>query len=324
MKIRKIIVRSLLTNSTVGFKGLASELNRKLHKLSPRFMDSFRISRSWVTNNIDAAKTKMNSSTHAPLHFLNRVTGFHSVEERKNEVILKDEILQEAKLNANQTKKSYDLHVEDRLKCQKDLNALMQRKDSWNEGDITSFTELYRKDLSFELHEEELKSRYKNAARLFDGAQEDYLAAMRERYVEEQMFSEKVRSASNMWTWGLILTHLILFTTVNFFVEPRKKRQLKQDVGEMILASADTNYLRIAAILEHLSADATPKPIILGKAELGAHSVADANILESNEKHVPELKYWYDTWYDLHYLTTFIRGAITGSLFSIVWAIIML
>ncbi len=70
---------------------------------------------------------------------------------------------------------------------------------------------------------------------------------MRERYIEEQMFSDKIRSASTMWTYGLILTHLGLFCAVQFWVEPKKKTALVDEVARVVQRSVDAAAARIDA-----------------------------------------------------------------------------
>lgn len=62
---------------------------------------------------------------------------------------------------------------------------------------------------------------------------------MRERYIAEHMYSEKVRSASTWWTWGLITTHFVLFVLVQTIFEPRKKRALTSDILDIVQRAAD-------------------------------------------------------------------------------------
>lgn len=53
------------------------------------------------------------------------------------------------------------------------------------------------------------------------------------------MYSEKVRSASTWWTWGLITTHFVLFVLVQTIFEPRKKRALTSDILDIVQRAAD-------------------------------------------------------------------------------------
>jgi She9 / Mdm33 family len=132
---------------------------------------------------------------------------------------------------------------------------LTQRKDSWSDADITHFTHLYRRDLSLEATETQTKAAYKSAADASEAAQAAYLSAMRERYVEEQMFSDRIKSASTWWTWGLISMHFMIFVAVQFIVEPRKRRDLKNEMAGIIERVGEADRAAMAVLLsEHLKA----------------------------------------------------------------------
>ncbi|KAI8816864.1 Mdm33 family-domain-containing protein [Fimicolochytrium jonesii] len=166
-----------------------------------------------------------NLSTH-----LNTLTGYSVVARAKQRVLEKDDQLNDAKRRSDTAKKGYETMIEERRKCQRELNSLLQRKDTWLDSDITRFTELYRKDLSLEQAETGAKVEYKDAVEEFERAHREYLNEIRERYIEEQLYSDKIRRASTWWTWGLISLHFCLFLAVQLFVEPRKRRKLKEDI----------------------------------------------------------------------------------------------
>ncbi|RKO87697.1 mitochondrial distribution and morphology family 33, partial [Blyttiomyces helicus] len=165
---------------------------------------------------------------------LNKATGYSVVQACKNRVLEKDAELNNARHRADAAKLAYETHIEQRRKCQRELNSLLQRKDSWLDSDITRFTELYRKDLSLEQNELAAKLEYKNAGESFERCHREYLNEIRERYIEEQLYSDKIRRASTWWTWGLISLHFCLFAVVQLFVEPRKRRILKDDLSALI------------------------------------------------------------------------------------------
>jgi ATP-dependent Zn protease len=117
------------------------------------------------------------------------------------------------------------------------------------------FTELYRKDLSFENIEANRKAEYKEATSNFEAAQVDYLAEMRERYIEEQMFSDRIKSASTWWTWGLISTHFILFVMIQFYVEPKKKQDLQDNMKRIITETAEAERKYLKGYISSLNTD---------------------------------------------------------------------
>ncbi|KAJ3080862.1 sensitivity to high expression protein she9 [Quaeritorhiza haematococci] len=72
------------------------------------------------------------------------------------------------------------------------------------------------------------------------------ISEIRERYIEEQLYSDKIRRASTWWTWGLISIHLTIFIMLNLFVEPRKRARFRSELADLIetRASADRDALR--------------------------------------------------------------------------------
>ncbi|KAI9101999.1 mitochondrial distribution and morphology family 33, partial [Phlyctochytrium arcticum] len=160
---------------------------------------------------------------------LNTATGYSVVQECKNRVNAKDAALNTARERSDVAKRAYESMIDERRKCQRELNSLLQRKDSWLDSDITRFTELYRKDLNMEQSEVQAKQEYKDSIESFERCHREYLNEIRERYIEEQLYSDKIRRASTWWTWGLISLHFALFVVVQLFVEPRKRRLLKEE-----------------------------------------------------------------------------------------------
>ncbi|KAJ3350520.1 sensitivity to high expression protein she9, partial [Kappamyces sp. JEL0680] len=171
------------------------------------------------------------------------------------------------------TKLAYESVIEARRAIQKDLDVLKDRKSTLE--DITRLTDLYKQQLSLEVKEKECKDTYKAATDTFEKAQMEYLNEMRERYVEEQMYSDKIRRASTWWTWGLITTNMIIFLTIQLVVEPKRKRDLRNQLLEMIEATSQHDRVlledKIASLvaslpaaetgpLQHSVGDTDPKP----------------------------------------------------------------
>ncbi|KAI8904344.1 Mdm33 family-domain-containing protein [Gorgonomyces haynaldii] len=187
--------------------------------------------------------------------FLNRITGYHHVEGRKHLVLVKETEMNYAKESLQRSKQVYEETIEDRKRVQKDLAALYQRQDTWTETDINLLAELAKKDRLLDSSETQSKLNFRQASAAFDKAQAEYLSQLRERYVEEQMYSDKIRSANTYWTFGLISTHFLIFMLVQLWFEPRKKDQLRKEISDAIenVAQADRDLLK--ALTEQM----TPK-----------------------------------------------------------------
>jgi hypothetical protein len=74
---------------------------------------------------------------------------------------------------------------------QQDLDALRDRP-SLTPLDITRLTNLYTQTHALTQTETESRLGYKIASEDYERAQEEYLAEMRERYIEEQVYSDRV------------------------------------------------------------------------------------------------------------------------------------
>ncbi|KAJ3170743.1 sensitivity to high expression protein she9 [Geranomyces variabilis] len=202
-------------------------------------LEALARSKSALHSSITAASDRVSNDLLPRISdTLNELTGYAVVQECKRRVLAKDEALSAARDRSDEAKKAYERGIEERRLCQRELNSLLQRKDTWMDSDITRFTELYRKDLGFEQSETQAKLEYKNAAEDFDKCHREYLNEIRERYIEEQLYSDKIRRASTWWTWGLISLHFLLFLAVQLFVEPRKRRILKEELGLLITDTA--------------------------------------------------------------------------------------
>ncbi|KAJ3269528.1 hypothetical protein HDV01_001332 [Terramyces sp. JEL0728] len=107
---------------------------------------------------------------------LNIITGYHHVERRKNSVLQKDLQLQQKKDDFLKSKLRYEDLIDERRKCQQDLDSLRDRKNSLSDADITRITELYRLSLSLDKQEKQAKEMYKTSTEQYERAQNDYLS----------------------------------------------------------------------------------------------------------------------------------------------------
>ncbi|KAJ3217499.1 WD repeat-containing protein 27 [Dinochytrium kinnereticum] len=175
---------------------------------------------------------------------INRVTGYSDIEERKKVVRDKDLELATKRKVLEQSKRTYESSIDDRRKCQKEINSLLQRKDAWIDTDVIRFTELYRKDMALEQTENQAKQAYKTAS-------EDFEIQIRERYIDEQLFSDKIRKASTWWTMGLITLHLFIFVAINLR-EPGKTRRSHMEIQNLIKATVEAEHQKLASSLSSI------------------------------------------------------------------------
>jgi sensitive to high expression protein 9 len=205
---------------------------------SQRLMERSRLQTQWAWKSTKTEAQnifqKLQESFWNAGSTLNKVTGYDLVQERKNRVLEKDKDVIQKREEFKLAKEEYERLIELGKQMQRDLDHLRERKRIQSIDDINQITKLYESLLSLESQEKEAKLKYQKATEGFEKAQVEYLNEMRERYVEEQMFSDKIRQTSTWWTWGLISTHLFLFLVINLIIEPRKRRKLKQEMQELV------------------------------------------------------------------------------------------
>jgi hypothetical protein len=63
-----------------------------------------------------------------------------------------------------------------------------------------------------------------------DEAHRRLMDVMRERYREEQIWSDYVRSFSSYGTFGLMAVNLFVFLAVQGFLEPRRRQNMKNEI----------------------------------------------------------------------------------------------
>lgn len=133
-----------------------------------------------------------------------------------------------ARLAAKVAKEEYDKAVHQRANSQREVNDLLQRKSLWTDDDVGRFTALVRKDHLFEQQESQAKS---TAILTEAEVEREFTELMRvilNRYHEEQMWSDKIRSASTYGSLTVLGLNLLVFITAILFVEPWKRRRLAQ------------------------------------------------------------------------------------------------
>ena len=194
---------------------------------------------------VQSLLTRFRQSIPHAASLLNTLTGYDTVQTRKDQVLQKDKDLSAARTELSAVKSNYESIMTQRLKTQKEIHSLLQRQGSWTPTDVQRFTDLYKLDLDLEALENSTKAQYKDSSEAFDRAHTDYLSEIRERYIDEQIYSDKIRRVSTWWTMGLISFHLILFVTIQTMVEPRKKQALIQQMALEIADTLDKNQERV-------------------------------------------------------------------------------
>jgi sensitive to high expression protein 9, mitochondrial len=134
---------------------------------------------------------------------------------------------------------TYEQAVHRRAQSQREVNDLLQRKSSWTDDDVGRFTALVRQDHLYE----QAEARAKLAAESMESqVEQEFTELMRvilNRYHEEQVWSDKIRSASTYGSLAVLGLNMAVFVLAIVLVEPWKRKRLAQTfekkVDEMTL-----------------------------------------------------------------------------------------
>lgn len=195
----------------------------------------------------DDAKTRANTqiatwSTSAQHNLallgskINEMTGYTLVEELKRHVVEQEGRIEQARVASREAKQAYEKAVAERSQCQREVNDLLQRKSSWTDADVVRFTNLVRQD---HLNEQEEARAKREATRTDEAIEQEFqnlTRAILNRYHEEQVWSDKIRSAS---TYGSLLAlglNLVVFIMAIVVVEPYKRRRMGETFEKRVEA----------------------------------------------------------------------------------------
>ncbi|WVQ72087.1 hypothetical protein IAR50_001632 [Cryptococcus sp. DSM 104548] len=183
---------------------------------------------------------------------VNEMTGYLEVERLKHLVFTKEDELQKLRDHAKSTKAAYDAAITARSSAQSSMNALLERKHSWSDADVSTFTTLVRADHSSS-HEvartaEEMKKAEVGVDRAFSGLMQTIL----QRYHEEQVWSDKIRSVSTWANVAGLALNLIVFIGAVLIVEPWKRKRLVEKLEERVASMMAKVDQRLEGVEGHL------------------------------------------------------------------------
>jgi len=213
--------------------------------------------RSWTTQtshtfrgHVDNFSSKAASTFSQLGGKLNEVTGYEEIEKLKKEVVCNEAQMIATRRAAKEAKEEFDEAQAKRTASRQEVNDLLQRKSSWSESDVNRFTQLVRQD---HLHEQEESKTKLVAARAADAVEVQFSELMRSilaRYHEEQVWSDKIRSASTYGSLAVLGLNLAVFILAILVVEPWKRRRLVESFERRVV---DMNTMNQNIIEEGIS-----------------------------------------------------------------------
>lgn len=127
---------------------------------------------------------------------------------------------------ARDAKAAYEAAVSRRSNSQREVNDLLQRKTTWTDADLSRFTSLVREEHLCEQEETRAKEQVELAEVAVDAEFNELVRIILNRYHEEQVWSDKIRSTSTYGSLVVLGVNVFVFIIAIIFVEPWRRRRL--------------------------------------------------------------------------------------------------
>lgn len=164
-----------------------------------------------------------------------------------------EERINVARQAARTAKSAYEEAVVQRSNSQREVNDLLQRKNTWVDNDVVRFTNLVRQDHLYEQEESRAKAAVNETE---DGVEREFSQLLRTilaRYHEEQVWSDKIRSASTYGSLAALGLNMFVFILAILLVEPWKRRRLAQTFERKIEELSAENETRLDASMHTIT-----------------------------------------------------------------------
>ncbi|KAJ3516596.1 hypothetical protein NLJ89_g1027 [Agrocybe chaxingu] len=194
---------------------------------------------------------------------LNKVTGYEDIEALKRGVVEQEERINAVRQAARKAKTAYEEAVVQRSNSQREVNDLLQRKSMWADSDVGRFTSLVRQDHLYEQEEARAKAAVDETE---DAVEKEFSQLMRTilaRYHEEQVWSDKIRSASTYGSLAALGLNLFVFILAIVIVEPWKRRRLAQTFERKIEELSEENEARLDASMKGIGSQIARQETLL-------------------------------------------------------------
>ncbi|GAA5860819.1 hypothetical protein JCM3774_003152 [Rhodotorula dairenensis] len=170
---------------------------------------------------------------------INHATGYEEIERLRHDVGEKEKALLVARENAIRLKQAYTERVKMRADSQREVNDLLQRKATWTGPDVIRFTELVQTEHENDRAEKEAKQAMDAAEAEVEKGFSGMMQAILERYHEEQVWSDKIRSMSTYGSLAITSLNVLLFIISLLLIEPWRRRRLVENVEERLRKNAE-------------------------------------------------------------------------------------
>ena len=165
---------------------------------------------------------------------VHQLSGYQAIGDLKKAVRQAEQQYNQTREQLTYVKTEYLTLISSRTQLQRDMNTLLQRKHTWLPEDVTNFTNIYAREHALEQQESQLKQRLDDAETRAEYSHKVFMDTLRERYQEEQVWSDWMRGISLVGTVGLMFANVLMSAIVYGFVEPSRRQKLVDQVVERV------------------------------------------------------------------------------------------
>ena len=157
-------------------------------------------------------------------------------------------LVQSIRGSLQEAREAYSSAISQRSSSQREVNTLLQRKQTWDPADVERFTSLYRSDHANEQAEASARERLTQIERESEEAAAKLSKTILARYHEEQIWSDKIRRMSTWGTWGLMGVNVLLFLVFQIGVEPWRRKRLVRGFEEKVVEALGRDGTALGAV----------------------------------------------------------------------------
>ncbi|KAF3767079.1 hypothetical protein M406DRAFT_218926, partial [Cryphonectria parasitica EP155] len=187
--------------------------------------------RSPLSHSFSAFMDNLQSRAFVASQTLNDLTGYSAIESIKAANARLEADLATAQETLRGARAHYKAVNARRAATQREVTALLARKDTWSPLDLERFTTLYRQDHELEAAVGEAGTALTEAEAEEARLSQSLNSGILRRYHEEQIWSDRIRRQSTWGTWGLMGVNVLLFLVLQFVAEPWKRSRLMKGIA---------------------------------------------------------------------------------------------
>jgi len=205
----------------------------------------------------------------------------------KRRVVEQEDRIAVSRQATRKAKIAYDEAVVQRSSAQREANDLLQRKSNWTDSDVSRFTTLIRQDHLYVQEEARAKAAADAAEDAVDQEFSQLIRTILARYHEEQVWSDKIRSASTYGSLTALGLNMVIFILAIIIVEPWKRRRLAQTFEKKIEELSAENTTMVQGGMLNLASRFAEQEKLLSKIIENTSKSARSQVLNSTTEMPP-------------------------------------